>query len=98
MAYPFEGWLVRNVEYETFKTRKKSVYQSALPLRSDAELVERVKLPDEGGLTEHPTAEPQSAGARRVPAALLEAMSAATLAERSSEVSLTLVDCRAQLF
>ena len=37
MAYPYEGWLVRNVEYETFKTGKKSVYQSALPLRSDAD-------------------------------------------------------------
>ena len=24
MAYPYEGWLVRNVEYETFKTGKKS--------------------------------------------------------------------------
>ena len=33
MAYPYEGWLVRNVEYETFKTNKKSVYQSALPLK-----------------------------------------------------------------
>src|SRR3954454_10352746 len=33
MAYPYEGWLVRNVEYETFKTKKKSVYQSALPLK-----------------------------------------------------------------
>jgi len=37
MAYPYEGWLVRNVEYETFKTKKKSVFQSALPLKSDAE-------------------------------------------------------------
>jgi 5-methylthioadenosine/S-adenosylhomocysteine deaminase len=37
MAHPYEGWLVRNVEYETFKTGKKSVYQSALPLRSDAD-------------------------------------------------------------
>jgi 5-methylthioadenosine/S-adenosylhomocysteine deaminase len=37
MAYPYEGWLVRNVEYETFGTGKKSVYQSALPLRGDAE-------------------------------------------------------------
>jgi 5-methylthioadenosine/S-adenosylhomocysteine deaminase len=34
MAYPYEGWLVRNVEYETFRTGKKSVFQSALPLRS----------------------------------------------------------------
>ncbi|MGN6254965.1 MAG: amidohydrolase family protein [Solirubrobacterales bacterium] len=37
MAYPYEGWLVRNVEYETFETGKKSVYQSALPLRTDSE-------------------------------------------------------------
>ena len=37
MAYPYEGWLVRNVEYEMFKTGKKSVYQSALPLRTDAD-------------------------------------------------------------
>lgn len=37
MSYPYDGWLVRNVEYETFKTGKKSVFQSALPLRSDAE-------------------------------------------------------------
>ena len=36
MAYPYEGWLVRNVEYETFKTGKKSVFQSALPLRDAA--------------------------------------------------------------
>ncbi len=37
MAHPYDGWLVRNVEYETFTTGKKSVYQSALPLRSDAD-------------------------------------------------------------
>lgn len=37
MAYPYEGWLVRNVEFETFKTGKKTVYQSALPLRSTQE-------------------------------------------------------------
>lgn len=37
MAYPYEGWLVRNVEYETFKTGDKTVYQSALPLRTDAD-------------------------------------------------------------
>lgn len=37
MAYPYEGWLVRHVEYETFGTGKKSVYQSALPLKKDAE-------------------------------------------------------------
>ena len=37
MAYPYEGWLVRNVEYETFKTGQKTVFQSALPLREDAD-------------------------------------------------------------
>jgi 5-methylthioadenosine/S-adenosylhomocysteine deaminase len=43
MAYPYEGWLVRNVEYETFGTGKKSVYQSALPLRGDVEYEEDAK-------------------------------------------------------
>ena len=37
MAYPYEGWLVRNVEYETFKTATRSVYQSVLPLHTDAD-------------------------------------------------------------
>ncbi len=37
MAYPYEGWLVRNVEYETFKTRQKLAYQSALPLKNEQE-------------------------------------------------------------
>jgi 5-methylthioadenosine/S-adenosylhomocysteine deaminase len=32
---PYEGWLVRNVEYETFRTKKKTVFQSALPFRDD---------------------------------------------------------------
>ncbi|MGZ4201850.1 MAG: amidohydrolase family protein [Thermoleophilaceae bacterium] len=36
MSHPYEGWLVRNVEFETFTTGKKSVFQSALPLRDDA--------------------------------------------------------------
>jgi 5-methylthioadenosine/S-adenosylhomocysteine deaminase len=35
MAKPYEGWLVRNVEDETFKTGKKLVYQSALQLHND---------------------------------------------------------------
>ena len=35
-ARPYEGWLVRNVEFETFKTKEKSVFQSALPFRDDA--------------------------------------------------------------
>jgi 5-methylthioadenosine/S-adenosylhomocysteine deaminase len=33
---PYEGWLVRNIEHETFMTKKKMVYVSALPLRDDA--------------------------------------------------------------
>lgn len=37
MAHPYEGWLVRNVEEETFQTGKKTVYQSALPLRTPAD-------------------------------------------------------------
>lgn len=34
-AHPYEGWLVRNVEFETFTTGKKSVFQSALPFRDE---------------------------------------------------------------
>ncbi|MEA2496226.1 MAG: 5-methylthioadenosine/S-adenosylhomocysteine deaminase [Thermoleophilaceae bacterium] len=37
MAHPYEGWLVRNVEAETFQTGKKTVFQSALPLRTPAD-------------------------------------------------------------
>jgi 5-methylthioadenosine/S-adenosylhomocysteine deaminase len=48
MAYPYEGWLVRNVEYETFKTKKKTVFQSALPLKSDAEYAKDAKKMKEG--------------------------------------------------
>jgi 5-methylthioadenosine/S-adenosylhomocysteine deaminase len=48
MAHPYEGWLVRNVEYETFKTGKKSVYQSALPLRSDADYADYRKKMEAG--------------------------------------------------
>ena len=48
MAYPYEGWLVRNVEYETFKTRKKSVFQSALPLRSDADYLREAQHMKDG--------------------------------------------------
>lgn len=33
--HPYEGWLVRNVEFETFGTKKKSVFQSALPMRGE---------------------------------------------------------------
>ena len=33
---PYEGWLVRNIEHETFQTKKKTVYVSALPLRDEA--------------------------------------------------------------
>ena len=48
MAKPYEGWLVRNIEYETFKTKKKLVYQSALPLRSDGEYEKNAKHMREG--------------------------------------------------
>jgi cytosine/adenosine deaminase-related metal-dependent hydrolase len=34
---PYEGWLVRNIEHETFMTKKKTVYVSALPLRDDSD-------------------------------------------------------------
>jgi 5-methylthioadenosine/S-adenosylhomocysteine deaminase len=34
---PYEGWLVRNIEHETFMTKKKTVYVSALPLRDDTD-------------------------------------------------------------
>jgi 5-methylthioadenosine/S-adenosylhomocysteine deaminase len=34
---PYEGWLVRNIEHETFTTKKKTVYVSALPLRDDGD-------------------------------------------------------------
>jgi 5-methylthioadenosine/S-adenosylhomocysteine deaminase len=33
---PYEGWLVRNIEHETFMTKKKTVYVSALPLRDNS--------------------------------------------------------------
>src|SRR5918992_1408670 len=45
---PYEGWLVRNVEYETFTTKKKTVFQSALPLRP-AEFEARRRQLDRGG-------------------------------------------------
>jgi 5-methylthioadenosine/S-adenosylhomocysteine deaminase len=48
MAYPYDGWLVRNVEYETFQTGKKSVYQSALPPRKDEEYDKWAKRMKEG--------------------------------------------------
>jgi len=32
---PYEGWLVRNIEHETFTTKVKTVFVSALPLRDD---------------------------------------------------------------
>lgn len=31
---PFEGWMVRNIEYETFRTKKKTVNQSVRPISS----------------------------------------------------------------
>ena len=35
MSRPYEGWLVRNVEYETFGTDKRSVFQSVRTLGQD---------------------------------------------------------------
>jgi 5-methylthioadenosine/S-adenosylhomocysteine deaminase len=46
---PYEGWLVRNVEYETFATGKKTVFQSALPLRGPKDHESRRKQLDGGG-------------------------------------------------
>jgi 5-methylthioadenosine/S-adenosylhomocysteine deaminase len=44
MARPYEGWLVRNVEHETFATTLKTkVYQSVLPLRTDGDYVQDSK-------------------------------------------------------
>jgi 5-methylthioadenosine/S-adenosylhomocysteine deaminase len=40
---PYEGWLVRNIEHETFMTKKKTVYVSALPLRDDAAYAAQAK-------------------------------------------------------
>jgi cytosine/adenosine deaminase-related metal-dependent hydrolase len=34
---PYEGWLVRNIEHETFKTKVKTVFVSALPLRGESD-------------------------------------------------------------
>ena len=34
---PYEGWLVRNIEHETFMTKIKTVFVSALPLRDDSD-------------------------------------------------------------
>jgi 5-methylthioadenosine/S-adenosylhomocysteine deaminase len=45
---PYEGWLVRNVEYETFTTKKKSVYVSALPLRTDADYERQAEHLEDG--------------------------------------------------
>jgi 5-methylthioadenosine/S-adenosylhomocysteine deaminase len=36
LSRPYEGWLVRNVEYETFATGKRSVFQSVRRLAGDA--------------------------------------------------------------
>jgi 5-methylthioadenosine/S-adenosylhomocysteine deaminase len=45
---PYEGWLVRNIEYETFKTKKKTVYVSALPLRDDSDYATEAKRLEDG--------------------------------------------------
>jgi len=34
-AHPYEGWLVRNVENETFRTKQRSVFQSVRTLATD---------------------------------------------------------------
>jgi 5-methylthioadenosine/S-adenosylhomocysteine deaminase len=49
MAYPYEGWLVRNIEYETFKTHKKTVYQSALPLKGPDDYAKQRRHMLDGG-------------------------------------------------
>jgi 5-methylthioadenosine/S-adenosylhomocysteine deaminase len=46
---PYEGWLVRNVEEETFTTRKKTVFQSALPLRGPEDYAARRRQMEGGG-------------------------------------------------
>jgi len=48
MAHPYEGWLVRNIEYETFTTGEKLAYQSALPLRGLEDYKRYRKLMDAG--------------------------------------------------
>ncbi len=48
MAHPYEGWLVRNIEYETFMTGKKLAYQSALPLRKVEDYKKYRAYMDEG--------------------------------------------------
>jgi 5-methylthioadenosine/S-adenosylhomocysteine deaminase len=54
MAYPYEGWLVRNVEYETFKTGEKTVYQSALPLKNAEEYrLNRERMKDRNAFIYH---------------------------------------------
>jgi 5-methylthioadenosine/S-adenosylhomocysteine deaminase len=54
MAYPYEGWLVRNVEYETFKTGNKTVYQSALPLKNAEEYrLNRERMKDRNAFIYH---------------------------------------------
>jgi 5-methylthioadenosine/S-adenosylhomocysteine deaminase len=40
---PYEGWLVRNIEHETFTTKVKTVYVSALPLRDDTDYERQAK-------------------------------------------------------
>ena len=48
---PYEGWLVRNIEHETFMTKKKTVYVSALPLRDEtAYKAQAAHLQEQAGL------------------------------------------------
>jgi len=46
---PYEGWLVRNVEAETFTTGEKTVFQSALPLRGEEDFEARRRQLAGGG-------------------------------------------------
>jgi 5-methylthioadenosine/S-adenosylhomocysteine deaminase len=48
VKHPFEGWMVRNVEVETFRTKKKSVNQSVRQLTDEAGWDEARKHLQEG--------------------------------------------------
>ncbi len=48
VATPFEGWMVRNVEFETFGTGSRSVNQSVLRLDSRAQFTAAKRDLDEG--------------------------------------------------
>jgi cytosine/adenosine deaminase-related metal-dependent hydrolase len=48
VAHPFEGWMVRNVEFETFKTRVRTVNQSVRELTTAAQFTSARHDLDEG--------------------------------------------------